>query len=214
MRHLTKTFFILFISALSVGGAQTGGMTGGAAESLTGSQWTLQQFGPADAPQEAVDGSEVTLEFTEDGRVAGSSGCNRYMAGISFEGTNVTIQNPASTMMFCAEEGVMEQERAYLQALAAVERLELWDDTLRLSGGGQVLVYTRGGEAASGEGSGENETLQRWNALLDSSAARGAAWTKDPLRIALTLLDAGDAPEVRLERRDESAEGPNAPPSP
>ena len=114
-------------------------------------------------------------------------------------------------MMFCAEEGVMEQERAYLEALAAVERLELSDDTLRLSGGGQVLVYTRGGEAASGEGSGEgsigNETLQRWNALLDASAARGAAWTKDPLRIALTLLDAGDAPEVRLERRDESAEG-------
>ena len=117
---------------------------------MLGSAWTLAQFGPVGNLQDVIEGPRegITLEFFEPRRVAGSAGCNRYNAGVELDGADVQVTQPASTLMLCAEEGVMEQEQAYLQALANVGRLELWVDSLVLEGDNQVLVY-RASDASS-----------------------------------------------------------------
>ncbi len=47
---------------------------------------------------------EASLEFTEDGKVSGTDGCNRLTGGWEAKGDKVTLGPLASTKMFC--EGV------------------------------------------------------------------------------------------------------------
>ncbi|WIG58493.1 MAG: hypothetical protein OJF49_001239 [Ktedonobacterales bacterium] len=87
-----------------------------------------------DAPHVVPDEIEVTLTF--DGmRVAGKSGCNRYMGQVALDATTATFSGMASTRMMCPPP-LMEIEDAYLHALEMVrswerqgDRLELRDDT-------------------------------------------------------------------------------------
>ncbi|WP_210250440.1 META domain-containing protein [Arthrobacter yangruifuii] len=64
-----------------------------------------------------------SLEFDPDGRVSGTDGCNRLMGHWSIEGTRVTLQDMASTMMFC--QGIDTW-------LAAGVAADLDGDTLRV----------------------------------------------------------------------------------
>jgi heat shock protein HslJ len=93
-------------------------------------RWRAARFGPgleSAPPQEA----EFSLEIQGD-RLAGRSGCNRYMGTWTMDEGRLRIGPLASTMMFC--DGLMELERAFLDALQATtgargraDRLELTD---------------------------------------------------------------------------------------
>jgi heat shock protein HslJ len=79
-----------------------------------------------------LPGTTITMEFGEEDRVAGSSGCNSYSTTYAVDGNNLTFgEQMASTLMACLEP-VMEQEREYLQALANTATFEVQDDVLVL----------------------------------------------------------------------------------
>ena len=93
-----------------------------------------------------VEGARVTAIFDDEGRVAGSGGCNRFMATFEVDGDAIRIGPVAGTRMICAEpEGVSEQEGSYF---AALERASTWtiregrlqlrdaDDALQVDFGG------------------------------------------------------------------------------
>jgi len=68
----------------------------------------------------------ITHQFSE-GQASGSSGCNQYQA--------------AMTLMACTEpEGIMEQERLYLELLGSAERFQLTDEELLIYGAGDALL--------------------------------------------------------------------------
>jgi heat shock protein HslJ len=72
----------------------------------------------------AVEGARVTANFDDEGRVAGSGGCNRFMATYEVDGDAIRIGPVAGTRMMCSEpEGVSEQEGSYF---AALERASSW----------------------------------------------------------------------------------------
>jgi len=83
-------------------------------EDLGGPEWVLTHFG-WDEPAPAEP--EVTLVL-EEGRIAGSGGCNRYftVAAASEVPGNLTLGPVGSTMMACPEE-IMALEGRYLKAL-------------------------------------------------------------------------------------------------
>ncbi|MFQ5918563.1 MAG: META domain-containing protein [Thermoplasmata archaeon] len=89
--------------------------------------------------------TELTAAFRDDGRLAGSAGCNRY--GTSYETTGSTLKvNPliAATQMWCAEpDGTMTQEDAFLQAWARVAGFDIEEDHLQLTDaqGAPVFVF-------------------------------------------------------------------------
>lgn len=71
-----------------------------------------------------VHGTEITIQFREDGSVFGSSGCNSFMGGYEIDGGSIQFGPQAGTRMTCAEpEGIMEQESAFL---AALEKSAVW----------------------------------------------------------------------------------------
>jgi heat shock protein HslJ len=79
-----------------------------------------------------VEGTSLSVEFDDSGRVFGSAGCNRFTAGYAATGDgSFEITEAASTRMFCSDPpGVMEQEAAFLAALSEIAALH---------GGGEIL---------------------------------------------------------------------------
>lgn len=107
--------------------ASSGSKQGG---DLTGKVWGLSEL----VGKSLVPGSGITAEFTADGKVAGSAGCNRYTGTYIVSGNAITFSSPmASTMMMC-EQAVMDQETAYFKALAQAKTFAINGDKLTLAG--------------------------------------------------------------------------------
>jgi heat shock protein HslJ len=105
------------------------------AMSLEGTPWRLVSYHDGEsALASALSGTEITATFA-DGKLTGSAGCNSYSASYEREDDTLTLGPVATTRKMCAEpEGIMEQERDYLTALASVAeyrvqggRIELLD---------------------------------------------------------------------------------------
>ena len=87
--------------------------------SLDGVSWNLTMFNDGQNLTSLLNDTQINAEF-KDGSVSGSSGCNSYSGAFQQDGLKLTFGDLASTLMLCQEEGVMEQESAYLQAIAKV----------------------------------------------------------------------------------------------
>jgi heat shock protein HslJ len=113
--------------------------TQGGANGLTGSVWSLSLI----MDKAILPGSSISAEFTSDGKVSGSSGCNQYSSTYTATGSTIKIATPmASTLMACSQE-IMDQESAYLKALGEAKTFSITGDQLTLSGADNksLLVY-------------------------------------------------------------------------
>lgn len=86
---------------------------------LSATSWVLDSYDNGQgAIVQVLAGTQITADFSSDGKLTGSAGCNTYNATYTVDGDKVTIGPAATTMMACSEpQGIMEQETAYLQAL-------------------------------------------------------------------------------------------------
>jgi heat shock protein HslJ len=86
---------------------------------LAGTTWLLESLGPSGNPRPPLTTTEVTLAFSDDGRVSGNAGCNAYFGQYVWgaDGT-LSVSGLGSTKMLCHEEGVMQQEQDFLAALS------------------------------------------------------------------------------------------------
>lgn len=107
---------------------------------LAGKTWTLTAFGSADAAQPPVEGSTITIIFTEAG-VSGSAGCNSYSGSFTFDNSTLTFGQMIRTLMAC-EETLMTQEEAFLAALATASSYTISGDQLQISYDSGVLTFS------------------------------------------------------------------------
>lgn len=108
---------------------------------LLGPEWRVDSLDG----QPLVEGSSITLAFSEEGRIAGGGSCNRYNAAYTLTGEGLTFGQAAATMMACAPE-LMEQEQRYFRLLAGVTGFTIAPDgALNLTTAeASVLVARRG----------------------------------------------------------------------
>ena len=111
-------------------------------------RWDLRGYGPAGAETPVLPDAPVFLEFTPDGKLSGSGGCNRVFGGWGFvEGDPnvIRIWRTGSTKMACALP-LMTQEHRFLEELVRVSNHAIDGNELRLfyDGGKGVLRFTRG----------------------------------------------------------------------
>lgn len=88
-------------------------------QSLAGTKWQVQAYNNGkSAVVSVLEGTTPSVEFSEDGKVSGSGGCNTIAGSFTTKDGDIKIGPLASTMMACSEpEGIMEQEAALLAAL-------------------------------------------------------------------------------------------------
>ncbi len=92
--------------------------------SIEDTDWVLQSYGEFGNLEDVLTDTEITAEFvSSEGTVEGSAGCNSYSGSYEVKNSQLSIPGPiAATEMYCMEpEGVMDQERQYLEILQAAE---------------------------------------------------------------------------------------------
>lgn len=113
--------------------------SGSVGQDFIGTEWRLVSLNAA-AP---VGSLPVTLIFRSETEFGGSAGCNSYFGTYTLQGETFTTAGVGSTMMACGEEGVMEQESAFLQLLNEGGLLARMGDELTLTNASGALKFER-----------------------------------------------------------------------
>lgn len=105
--------------------------------SLDGTAWVLSAL----PGTELAAGAPATLRF-EDGRAAGSDGCNRYTVGYSASGTALEFPGRAASTQMACPPAIMKQAQAFMDAL-------LGASAYRIDGGRLQLLSADGSVRAT-----------------------------------------------------------------
>lgn len=136
--YLPHPFAVLWIVLLS-GCTATQETPVSAAYVLADSSWVVARL----SGQELVAGVPLTLDFSADGRLTGSGGCNRLNGRYQSADGSVQIGPLASTRRFCAQpEGIMTQERALIAALENSRTASFEQGQVRFRNDAGALVLT------------------------------------------------------------------------
>lgn len=110
--------------------------------SLTGTTWTGSMVNTGtEAVTSVMADTTITANFTEDGKLNGSAGCNTYMTSYTLDGNNITIQPLATTRKLCPEPaGIMEQEAAFVNMLPQAATYTISGDKLELRTADGALI--------------------------------------------------------------------------
>lgn len=98
---------------------------------LEGTTWRVSGVNTGSALESSALTEELTAEFSAEGAVTGSGGCNTFQATFTTDGDAVTISDLSSTMMAC-EPDVSTLEQQYFAALEAVTTFEITGERLTL----------------------------------------------------------------------------------
>ena len=105
-------------------------MSDGSPGSLDGTAWRAVSVDG----QPPIEGSEATAAFAE-GRIYGTTGCNRYFAGYTLEEGRLSLTPVGMTMMAC-DGPIGDLEQVFVRVLNAAESAVI-DAEGRLVIGGQ-----------------------------------------------------------------------------
>jgi len=115
--------------------AQVQGYTKPVPASLSGTNWTLDQYADENGMLHQVrNGTVVNATFGLDGGmlIGGRSGCNWYSANYSVTGSQIAIYSRVTTDLYCTSPGVMDIESTYMQDLTNATSYRLRGDYLYL----------------------------------------------------------------------------------
>lgn len=118
--------------------ARAGGCDAASTAPLENTYWKLVRLhGAPVAVDERQREPHLVLQPGQR-RVVGSGGCNRLLGGYALDGDRLAFADVAATKVACPQR--MAQERALLDALAAVERWRIVGERLELFDGGRTPV--------------------------------------------------------------------------
>jgi polar amino acid transport system substrate-binding protein len=111
---------------------------------LAGTGWAVTAFAAGPDLATPLPGTSLTMLFSPEGQVSGSSGCNTYRASYTVAGAFLAITPPLGTSILCEPE-VMEQETAFLAALVSAGSFEIQGSNLYVAdaSGTRVLECVR-----------------------------------------------------------------------
>jgi heat shock protein HslJ len=115
--------------------------SGSDATALAGTAWKVTGINNGrQAVASVIAGTTVTMAFSPDGKVVGSSGCNEFAGAYETNGDLMTVGMLVSTRKACAQpDGVMQQEANFLTALQSAATFKITGDKLEIRDAGGAL---------------------------------------------------------------------------
>lgn len=108
---------------------------------LEGTMWQMESYvNDQGETTAALPQAPATAEFA-DGRVSGTTGCNRYSGDFTTDGDTLTIKLGPVTMMACPD-AQMVQEQGYLAALGSAASYQVADGQLTVMNADGATVVT------------------------------------------------------------------------
>jgi 2'-5' RNA ligase len=114
-------------SRLSPKGARYDSVAVTPLDDLSGTMWRLDQIGGS----AALPGVRSTVSFGADGRVAGRGGVNQFGGAYKVDADSIGFGEMITTLMAGIPE-VMDQERAFLDALSGTQQYSIDGDILAI----------------------------------------------------------------------------------
>ena len=148
MIRLTLMFTFLFVSIVLAACSSLTTQEANAGN-LVGPAWILTELNG----ENPLPGTTVFLEFSEDGTVNGSDGCNNFGRTYTVEGDSISFSAMGPTTLMACPAPVMDQATAFQQAFDDAESYSISGDTLTLLDAGGDAVATFQAQDQSLEGS-------------------------------------------------------------
>ena len=147
MRTLPLFFFVL--CAIGLAGCTMSGDKAPASESeipLNG-RWQVEDIDAGGV----IDFSHITMDFSTQGKVTGTTGCNQYTASLAQNDTDVSVTQIVTTRRACAP-ALNNQQQRFINALRDASTIAYQQDTWLIiqdaSGATRLkLIRSRAGEA-------------------------------------------------------------------
>ena len=189
-----RTLLLLpLLGLLAAGCASTGALGGGG--QAVGPTWQLVSLG-----MEPVS-AEATLTFGDDGRVFGTTGCNRYFGSYELASDgDLTLSGVGSTRMACPP-AEMAQETEFLNALNSAESVRVQGDRMVLTANGDQLTF-QSMPSPSSDATLSGTVTYRQRIALPPNAV---------LSVKLLDVSRADAPSVTLAETRVGTDGGQVP---
>jgi heat shock protein HslJ len=132
------------IVVLSVGGLLLASCSNTSQLTLAGTSWSLLSYTSGATITPAAAGVDTHVEFSTDGQVSGSLGCNSFSGEYNQKSGSITFGSMLSTMMAC-DEPRMTQESAGFRVLTGQTQFMIEGDilTIQSTDGSSTLVLQR-----------------------------------------------------------------------
>jgi heat shock protein HslJ len=133
---------ILLLSSCASGQANEV-METDSASNLINTRWELVSYGETGSETPVLENAVVTLDFVDATQAGGDSGCNTFSTQYEIMDGSIEFTQIIRTEMACMEEGVMDQESAFLNALQNTSEYEWTGDklTIKYNDGQSVLNF-------------------------------------------------------------------------
>lgn len=133
MRALkTLSFGILFLLVVSCGSTKAINPL----NLLTGNTWALSSLKGQGLDLNQFASGLPSINFLNDGKLAGFSGCNNFSGNFMLEGSGLLLNPGAITKKMCPENG----EQDFISAMNKVKDLKISKDKLTLLDGATELM--------------------------------------------------------------------------
>jgi len=114
-------------------------------DALAGKVWVLTRlYSRTDGTQiEPIGDNAPTIQFKDDGSLAGRGGCNQFFGAYELgDGNALKVKDLGATLMACVDPQVMTLESAYFEALNKVGAFTQAGNELQLSSDDGSLLLT------------------------------------------------------------------------
>ena len=143
MKVLPIVACLFMVASLAVAGCVSEAPAppaGKAVLGLPGTEWELETISVTSV--NLVEGTKITLIF-DDERLGGTAGCNHYFGSYRLDENRISIGGIGSTLMYCGDPGVMEQESLYLSILGEAASVRIDGERLTLfdAAGAECLIF-------------------------------------------------------------------------
>ena len=107
--------------------------------------WTVVSVLYDDAIRSVMAGTDLTADFSADGTISGSTGCNSFRGDYTLEGKKLDVGPLTATEKGCPTAEASRQEAGYLAALESAVRIEQAGPQLTLlnAQGQKAVTLTR-----------------------------------------------------------------------
>lgn len=199
---------LVLVCALTTVGALAQEAPGGAFELFGTQHWQLV-FLDVDGVTHPVD-EDAVFALNENGRLAGSLGCNQLIASSQISDDDEAAFGPVTSTLMACPEPLMSAERAFVTGLEAVDTYVREGGSVTLTGPAVTIVLEAVGAAGGEDDQGVGRDVAAWqaasaagmeafNAAVAAAAEAGVDWVTDPLRVALAFVDLSSAPTLSID---------------
>ena len=103
---------------------------------LGGKEWNVTSLLGKSLNADEITKGLPSLNFSENGKLFGSTGCNNFTGSYKLDGTKLSLEPGAMTKMFCP--GSTEQD--FLKAINQVTNIKMDENTLNLLNGTNTVM--------------------------------------------------------------------------